>query len=352
MFETILTTRQKYILNLVSSRQGLKQPALLELIRPIYPTSKVTLLRDLSNLNKHGLIRIEGRAQNTTYLPLHSNPLLIPFDQERYFVDSADERPSVKQSFTHDIFDNLHDLLLPVELDTLNSHLIFSQSTQKIGSTIKKRELERFCVELSWKSSEIEGNTYSLFETDNLLMGGTKAPGKTPAETQMILNHKTAFDTILEYRHDFATLTPSLILELHNQLAYKLEIVTGIRKHAVGITGTRYLPLGNSHQLKEYFDKIVETINKTEHPFEKALIAGTMIPYLQPFADGNKRTGRMLTNAILLAHDYYPLSYRSVDKNDFKKALLLFYEQNTIVTFKNLLLEQLAFSHSHYFRTN
>lgn len=352
MFETILTARQKYILNLVGSRQGLKQPALLELIRPIYPTGKVTLLRDLSILNKHGLIRIEGRAQNTTYLPLHSNPLLIPFDPERYFVDSADERPSVKQSFIYDIFDNLHDLLLPTELDTLQSHLKFSESTKTIGQTIRKRELERFCVELSWKSSEIEGNTYSLFETDNLLMGGTKAPGKTPAETQMILNHKTAFDTILEYRQDFKELTSSLILELHNQLAYKLDIDTGIRKHAVGITGTRYLPIGNPHQLKEYFDKIIEIINKTKHPFEKAMIAGTMFPYLQPFADGNKRTGRMLTNAILLAHDYYPLSYRSVDKNDFKKALLLFYEQNSVVAFKNLLLEQLAFSHSHYFRTN
>ncbi|MEI8232980.1 MAG: Fic family protein [bacterium] len=351
MFETILTTRQKYILNLVGTHNGIKQPALLKLVQPIYPTGKVTLLRDLSILNQNKLIRVEGKAQNTTYIPLHSNPLLIPFDPERYFVDPADVRPGVKQSFTHDIFDHLHDLLLPSELDTLKSHLIFSESTQTIGQTIRKRELERFCVELSWKSSEIEGNTYSLFETDNLLMGGTKAPGKTPAETQMILNHKTAFDTILEYRLDFKDLTSSLLLELHNQLAYKLDIDTGIRQHAVGITGTRYLPLGNAHQLREYFDKIIETINNTKHPFEKALIAGTMIPYLQPFADGNKRTGRMLTNAILLAHDYYPLSYRSVEKNIFKKALLLFYEQNSLVAFKNLLLEQLQFSHSHYFRT-
>jgi len=306
----------------------------------------------LATLHEHKLIRIEGRAQNTIYLPLHSNPLLIPFDPERYFIDSADERPSVKQTFTYDIFENLHDLLLPKELDLLRSHFIFSQSTHTIGQTIRKRELERFCVELAWKSSEIEGNTYSLFETDNLLLGGTKAPGKTPAETQMILNHKTAFDTILEYRLDFTTLTPSLILELHNQLAYKLDIDTGIRRHAVGITGTRYLPIGNAHQLNECFDKIIDTINQTKHPFEKALIAGAMLPYLQPFADGNKRTGRMLTNAILLAHDYYPLSYRSVDKNIFKKTLLLFYEQNSLVAFKNILLEQLHFSHTHYFRTN
>lgn len=351
MNETILTARQKYILNLISAHARLKQTQILSLIKPIYSTSKVSLLRDLSVLAEKKLIKIEGRAQSTLYHPLYTNALLIPFDPERYFADPPDERPQVKQSFNHGIFTSLHHLLLPTELNKLAHHPSFEESTKTIGATIRKRELERFCVELSWKSSEIEGNTYSLFETENLLMGGTKAPGKTPGETQMILNHKTAFDTILEYRLDFKTLTPSLVLELHNQLAYKLDIETGIRKHAVGITGTSYLPLGNPHQLKEYFDQIIATINATDHPFEKALIAGAMIPYLQPFADGNKRTGRMLTNAILLAHDYYPLSYRSVDKDIFKKSLLLFYEQNSLVAFKNLLLDQLHFSHSHYFRT-
>ena len=91
-------------------------------------------------------------------------------------------------------------------------------------------------------------------------------------------------------------------------------------------------------------------INKTEHSLEKALIANAMISYIQPFADGNKRTGRMLTNAILLAHDYFPLSYRSVDEDTYKKALILFYEQGSIYSLKEIFMNQYRFALDTYFR--
>ncbi|MBI2600167.1 Fic family protein, partial [Candidatus Daviesbacteria bacterium] len=204
--------------------------------------------------------------------------------------------------------------------------------------------------ELSWKSSKIEGNTYTLLETESLIKEQEEARGKTKDEAIMILNHKSAFDTILKNKNDFQVISTSDINQLHNILVKDLSISTGIRKQAVGITGTLYRPPDNEFQIKEAFERIVKAINLAQDYFEKALIAHVMIPYLQPYSDGNKRTGRMLTNAILLAWDLYPLSYRGVDEEEFKKALILFYEQLSIVHIKRLFIEQIKFANETYFK--
>ena len=115
-----------------------------------------------------------------------------------------------------------------------------------------------------------------------------------------------------------------------------LSISPWIRKQAVGITGTVYRPLDNEWQIYEALEKLAALLNKSTHPLEKALIANSMISYIQPFADGNKRTGRMLANAILLSRDFFPLPYRSVDEETHKKALMLFYEQGSIYHLKKI----------------
>ena len=129
----------------------------------------------------------------------------------------------------------------------------------------------------------------------------------------------------------------------------ELDVTTGIRNGMVGIVGTNYKPLDNSYQIKEALKNLIEIINKTGNPIEKALIAVLMIAYIQPFEDGNKRTSRILSNAILLANDYCPLSYRSVDEIEYKKAVILFYEQNNATYFKQLFLEQFKQAVNKYF---
>ena len=185
---------------------------------------------------------------------------------------------------------------------------------------------------MSYRGSlqKIEGNTYTLLETEALIKQEKEAEGKTKAEADMILNHKQAFKVILNNTIDFKVLKLNNLLELHNVLTQNLEISSGIRKNAVGITGTLYRPLDNEWQIREMLEKLITLINITEYPLEKALIANSVIAYLQPFADGNKRTARMFSNAILMANDYFPLSYRSVDENEYKEAMLLFYETNNL----------------------
>ena len=117
----------------------------------------------------------------------------------------------------------------------------------------------------------------------------------------------------------------------------------------VGIVGTNYRPLDNKFQIQEALEQLVVLINQTENTIEKALLAVLMISYIQPFEDGNKRTSRILGNAILLADDFCPLSYRSVDEVEYKKGTILFYEQNNISYFKQLFLEQFRLAVSKYF---
>ena len=174
--------------------------------------------------------------------------------------------------------------------------------------------------------------------------------GKPKSDALMILNHKVAFEEILASRSQFEKLDLSDVNQLHNLLIKDLEIATGIRKQAVGITGTVYQPLDNEHQIREAFEKTLAIVNKIKNPFEKAMVVHVMFPYIQPYIDGNKRTARMLTNAVLLAHDLFPLSYRSVDEDEFKKALILFYEQESIYHIKRLFIEQIKFANETYFR--
>lgn len=351
MDETILTARQKYILNIINQSEGLLREEIQEKVSKIYPASKPTIIRDINILFKKKLIRIVGKARATKYLPKIQNPLLREFDLESYFADDPDKRIGARRNFDFEIFKNLHDLFTTEEINTLERiALNFKEKTTKLSADLLKRELERFVIELSWKSSKIEGNTYTLLETESLIKEQKEAVGRSKDEAIMILNHKVAFEEILKTKNDFKTISISEINQLHNILTKGLGISSGIRKQAVGITGTIYQPLDNGHQIREVFEKTLTVINKTKNALEKALIAQFMIAYIQPYTDGNKRTARMFTNAILLAHDLYPLSYRSVDEIKFKKALILFYEQESIYEIKKLFIEQVKFANETYFK--
>ncbi len=165
----------------------------------------------------------------------------------------------------------------------------------------------------------------------------------------MLLNHKEAIDFILENPDYLQVLSSRKIEDIHNILTKELGITRNIRSCRVGITGTNYLPLDNEFQIREAYQTMCELINKKAHIFEKALLALVLISYIQGFTDGNKRTARITSNAILMAHGYCPISFRTVDSIDYKKAMLVFYEQNNITAFKRIFVEQLAFATRTYF---
>jgi Fic family protein len=351
MFETNLTHRQNFILNVINSSNGNGRMDIEEEVASLYPASKATIARDLAILLKKKVIRVEGRGKSTLYLPLTTNPLFRVFDLEQYFALDPDRRVTAKKTFDFSIFDYLKNLFSKEEVKEFEKiNKPFSESVDKLEPDIYRKELERFIIELSWKSSKIEGNTYSLLETEALIKQSLEAQGRSREEAIMILNHKRAFETILKSRSDFKTITLSQITQLHNIMVEDLSISPGIREQAVGVTGTAYRPLDNKWQIHEALEKLVIVLRQVQDPLEKALIATSMISYIQPFSDGNKRTGRMLANAILLAHDYYPLSYRSIDEVTYKKAIILFFEQQSIYHLKQMFAEQYRFALDTYFQ--
>lgn len=226
---------------------------------------------------------------------------------------------------------------------------IFRTHLEELSETDYKKEMERLGVDLSWKSSQIEGNTYSLLETERLLKERQEATGKTREEAIMLLNHKDALDFVLNVPDYLKEISVHRIEDIHSLLTKDLGVERNIRRRRVGITGTNYRPLDNEFQIREALEDTCKLINGKDNIFEKSLLALVLLSYIQAFSDGNKRTARITSNAILIANGYCPISFRTVDSIDYKKAMLIFYEQNNIAAFKKIFIEQFEFAVKTYF---
>lgn len=156
-------------------------------------------------------------------------------------------------------------------------------------------------------------------------------------------------DFILDNPDYLSELTVAKIENIHSILVKELAVDRNIRIRRVGITGTNYRPLDNEFQIREALEQTCSLVNGKGSVFEKALLILLLLSYIQPFSDGNKRTARIVSNAILIANGYCPLSFRTVDSIDYKKAMLLFYEQNNLSAFKQIFIEQFAFAVKTYF---
>ena len=311
--------------------------------------SQVTIKRMLSSLVRDGALTTTGAGRATTYSISPLGRTFAVVDTKKYCAIEPDKRYG-QRGYNFDLLPFLSaELFSATELAKMDSATAeYRQRIKDLPSTIQKNELERLIIELSWKSSKIEGNTYTLLDTENLIRKNQAAAGKTREETQMILNHKTAFDFIRANKGDFRDITRAGLEALHAILVKNLKVNTGFRKKPVGVLGSIYRPLDNIYQIAEAVEILLAKISTIASPYAKAFLALFGLAYIQPFEDGNKRTARLLANAILLAHDLAPLSYRSVVENDYREAVLVFYELNSIVPLKKIFIEQYLFAAQNY----
>lgn len=314
--------------------------------------SDSTMKRLLSAAVKEGNVETAGRGPATKYKLTPQAHVTMPLNLATYFDKDIDER-EVQESFN---FDLIRDVLPKVEiftkeeLEVLNAaQMEFEKNTEGMTELEYRKEMERLGVDLSWKSSQIEGNTYSLLETERLLKDKQTASGKTKEEAIMLLNHKDALDFVLDVPDYLKELSVHRIEDIHSILTKELEVDRNIRHRRVGITGTNYRPLDNEFQIREALEDTCTLVNGKDNVFEKALLTLVLLSYIQAFVDGNKRTARITSNAILIANGYCPISFRTVDSIDYKKAMLIFYEQNNIAAFKKIFIEQFLFAVKTYF---
>ncbi len=315
-----------------------------------------TLIRLLVNLVQSGVIEKRGAARAARYhvpasltiQPFPEAPhATIPLSSKSEDISRLVRRSQTlrkpvgySSSFLTDYRPNRSRYLTSTESKHLGSLGRTSDDVQAAG-TYAQQILNRLLIDLSWNSSRLEGNTYSLLETQRLIELGEAADGKGAKNAQMILNHKSAIEFLVQSVEDIG-FNRMTILNLHALLSDNLledPTASGrIRREAVGISGSVFLPLGVPQRIEENFDQVLATAAAIKDPFEQAFFVMVQLPYLQPFIDVNKRVSRLAANIPLIKANLAPLSFVAVPEDAYVRGLLGVYELNRVDLLKDVFL--------------
>lgn len=219
------------------------------------------------------------------------------------------------------------------------------------AGTYARRILEQLLVDLSWASSRMEGNTYDILQTERLIRFGEEAEGKDRKEALMILNHKEAIQYVVDNLDEVGLCRPDLF-SLHALLSDGLladPAMSGrLRAMPVGISHSSYRPLDDAVTITEEFDILLHKAAQITDPFEQSFFLLVHIPYLQAFADVNKRTSRVASNIPLLKSDLAPMSFTTMDDSDYVDGLIGIYELNNVSLLREVYLDAYLASAEKY----
>ena len=335
-------------------------------ISTVGETERRAIRRALNSLEERKLIVAKGKGRSRVYI-LAEQKRLSPASTEtiensvggvtafkgidlsrdsqallQYVSQDIKERTPVgySQEFLRSYEPNETFYLAAAQREQLHS-IGQVEEIERPAGTYARNILDRLLIDLSWNSSRLEGNTYSLLETKRLIELGETAIGKDAAEAQMILNHKGAIEYIVESSED-EQITTHEIYSIHALLSENLlgdPAASGrLRTIIVGIGGTTYVPLENPQVLRECFELLVEKLNAIGNPFEQSLFSIVHLSYLQAFEDVNKRTARLVANVPLIKENLKPLSFMEVDPTAYVSALLGVYERNDVSLIRDLYI--------------
>ena len=348
MVPSVLSSTHNAVLKAVAQAAAGANIEQIEAQLPQPPTRR-TLQRWLNALVGQGRLRKEGQARSTRYLlPVQAAPeaadaapgdVFFPLSDEARAIDIAVRQPvqhrtpvGYRRSFLDSYRPNTTFYLhaaLRAELQALGQVAAHNEPAGTYARSIANRLL----IDLSWNSSRLEGNTYSLLETERLLSAGDAAEGKGALEAQMILNHKAAIEFLMDCTPDMG-FNRYTLLNLHALLSDNLlpdPTASGrLRTVAVGIGQAVFLPLEGPQLIAECFAQVLDTAAAIQDPLEQAFFAMVHLPYLQPFEDVNKRVSRLAANIPLIQHNLCPLSFVDVPPAAYISAMLGVYELNRI----------------------
>lgn len=318
-----------------------------------YNINRRTLLRRLTILAEQNRIIASGVLKGRIYLPPQllvteaaNDESLIPLSEAGNEIRRYVSQPIQRREPTGYHRDFL--LSYPENEPYLDDatrkrlHLIGRSHHDPVpAGTMARQVMGRLLIDLSWASSYLEGNTYSLLETERLISFGQAAEGKDALETQMILNHKQAIEFLVESAEEIGFNRYS-VLNIHALLSDNLlpnpEACGRLRQVAVGIGGSVYTPLSTPQLLDEYFQRALDTAATISDPFEQAFFALVHLSYLQPFEDVNKRVARLAANIPLVKHNLCPLSFIDVPKRSYVEGILGVYELNRIELLRDVFV--------------
>ncbi len=303
------------------------------------PPSRRTLQRWLNSMMAQGKVRRTGQGRAIRYQCIQYGSAQVNSSAQFNIVAQATMRAYDRQ-FLDGYRPNETYYLDRALRDELLSHGQIVGSHEPAG-TYARQLANRLLIDLSWNSSRLEGNTYSLLETERLLSAGDAASGKHVLEAQMILNHKNAIEFLLDAADEIG-FNHYTVLNLHALLSDNLledPAASGrLRTIAVGIGLTTFMPLEGPQRIAECFDQVLATAAAITDPFEQAFFAMVHLPYLQPFVDVNKRVSRLAANIPLIRRNLCPLSFVDVPQSTYISAMLGVYELNRIELLRDVFV--------------
>lgn len=346
------------------------------------PMPKRSLQRYLALLTMEGRLNALGKARSRVYSLTAAETEKIPpviFSQDTFLLNDAKQSENliplspVALSIQENVRQPIQarrpvgynrgflDRYRPNETfylsESMRKHLFEigkSPDEERPAGTYARQILNRLLIDLSWNSSRLEGNTYSLLETERLLELGEAPEGKDSREAQMILNHKAAIEFIVESVEQIK-FNSYTICNLHAILSDNLlrdQRACGcLRSMPVGIAKSVYQPLAIPQLIDEYFQQILDTADAIKDPFEQSFFAMVQLPYLQPFLDVNKRVSRLAANIPLIRENLCPLSFVDVPEQVYVSGLLGVYELNRIELFREVFMWAYERSSSLYLAT-
>ena len=346
------TAKKLAVLEVLRARsEALSLPKLLALLPPTFAERSVR--RWLSELEHEGRVAKTGRKRGTRYQAVTDFPESLGAGQGGAADDRAQAAPEplrfsqTAQAATAYVSKPLFQRApVAYDADWLAAYepnrtayfpageaagLAAEGRRAPVGDpagTYARRIYNRLLIDLSHHSSRLEGNTYSLLDTERLVLEGRPAAGKLDVETVMILNHKEAIRHLVEQSVPRGV-SYDEILTLHYLLSDALvasEHSGAVRDHGVRVSGSAYIPLEDRVRLERQLRRVAEQAAAIADPYEQSLFLLVHITYLQAFADVNKRTARLCANLPLLRQNLVPLSFNAVDKDDYATAVISIYE--------------------------
>lgn len=324
-------------------------PELLKRLGDEYTERSVR--RWLSNMITEGLVERFGHKRSAKYQVINRADREIGTAGSCFGLESL----KVVEQVRRPIYERIPIAYSDYWLDTYQPNTTFyiplesRMQLQNAGQRSKQEDpagtyahqiFNRLLIDLSYNSSRLEGNTYSLLDTQRLLLEGSSAEGKLDEEKIMILNHKEAIRYMVDnaFRLEISEQTICTLHYLLSDGLVEARYAGKLRDHGVRIGGSTYIPFEDKKQLQLRFNRIIEKAAMIENPYEQSLFLLGHISYLQGFSDVNKRTARLSANIPLIKANLVPLSFNDVVREDYTSAMIAIYELQDIRPILDLYL--------------
>ncbi len=178
---------------------------------------------------------------------------------------------------------------------------------QPLPDDEQNRLTETFAIEYTYHSNAIEGNSLTLAETARVLQGQT-VENKPLKDHLEAVGHMDAYRYVLQQASEKATISESIILEIHARLLLDRPAAKGVFRHVpVHIVGACHEPPPPQLVPEQLGLLLADHTENQGHPIERAALFHLRFEGIHPFVDGNGRTGRLLMNLDLLRQGYPPI---------------------------------------------